>query len=503
MSTRARAGTGAVILAVALLSLALARSPLEAGPVLASLCVAGAALLSLPEHWLRALLLVGAGAALTVSVGVTPTDVLERDLSLAFAPLVVPLAAAALIRDPRLAALAVAGGLVAGPVRAAFHDPFYDVDCVGCGHAVLALWPLPDVVPAVALTGAAMALGGVALALRNEREPLALAAVATLFVLDLLAVAPDATGVLACLVAAAASTRPGVARWRRRARARRLLSALEAGDDLTTTLRRDLGDDAVRLAFPTPEGSWVDVAGRPIAADGPAWTDLLLHERILARVHHSSHTSILDLDTALDDTARLMLDNERLDALLAARVLELTRSRAAVVEVGVAERWSAERDLHDGVQQELLALGLELRLALTSTDADSRSAVTSALESVNACCEEVRDISRGIYPPLLATRGLSAAVAALVRRSARPIEVGVPTGRLAVSVERAAFAVASEAVARGATSIEVTLEDDRLLLTAHGCGPGEDGILPDVVAALGGELSLAVPTTWAVIPCES
>ena len=115
----------------------------------------------------------------------------------------------------------------------------------------------------------------------------------------------------------------------------------------------------------------------------------------------------------------------------------------------------------------------------------------------------MRDISRGIYPPLLATRGLAAAVAALVRRSARPIEVAVPGGRWAVSVERAAFAVAAEAVSRGATSITATLDGERLRLTATGCGPGEDGILPDVVAAIGGELTLAVPTIGAVIPCAS
>jgi signal transduction histidine kinase len=211
-----------------------------------------------------------------------------------------------------------------------------------------------------------------------------------------------------------------------------------------------------------------------------------------------------ELTTRLDDVPSLAIANERLTAQLAARVRELTRARAAVVEAGTYDRRALERDLHDGVQQDLLALGFDLRVAASglAPDDPDRLTLEAAVAEVHAALDELRDISHGVYPPLLATRGLAAATQSLVRRRAARVTLGaLPAGRYADAVERAAFAVLAEAVDRGATHLEAHVTDGRMTVLAEGSGPGVDGILPDMVAALGGEIDLGSSPVKAVIPC--
>ena len=280
---------------------------------------------------------------------------------------------------------------------------------------------------------------------------------------------------------------------------------VDAGDDLTTVLRRDLDDPDLVVSF--PDGAdLIDRTGAVAPAERDlATTDLLVEGTLVARVHHAPRTQVPALAAGLDDPARLALSNERLTAQLAARVRDLTRARAAVVETGVRDRRSLERDLHDGVQQDLLAFGLDLRVAAAGLAADDpdRRALDDAVVEVHAALDEVRDISHGVYPPLLATRGLAAATASLARRTSASVEVGpLPEGRLADAVERAAFAVVAEAVDRGAAYVEARMADGRLVVRATDAGPGVDGILPDVVGRGGRPRSTSAPgTITAVIPC--
>jgi signal transduction histidine kinase len=200
-----------------------------------------------------------------------------------------------------------------------------------------------------------------------------------------------------------------------------------------------------------------------------------------------------------------MLQKERLTAQLAARVHELSQARTRVVRVGLEQRRALERDLHDGVQQQLLALGLDIRLALGSLPADSpeRAAMDNALVLVHDCVERVRTISTGVSPPLLVTRGLRAAVMGLVRRQGVPVDVGeLPNGRLPPDVERAAYAVVAEALARRAVSVQAIHADGQLTVRAQGATVvDDDGVVPDLVAALGGIIRLDGPSIEAVIPC--
>jgi len=105
---------------------------------------------------------------------------------------------------------------------------------------------------------------------------------------------------------------------------------------------------------------------------------------------------------------------------------------------------------------------------------------------------------------LLATKGLSAAVTALVRRTGASIQVvGLPSQSLPRDVQQAGYAVVAEAVARGATDVRATVFDDVLEITSEGWASGTDGVLPDLVAALGGTFDSVEGRVEAVIPCAS
>ena len=138
--------------------------------------------------------------------------------------------------------------------------------------------------------------------------------------------------------------------------------------DLRESLARALGDPALELAFWMPElGRYVDAAGSPVelpAEDDPRRTATEIRHQD-ARVAVIVHDRAQDRDTvrAAGAATALLLDNQRLDAELRARLVELDASRARIVQAADAERRRLERDLHDGAQSRLVALALSLRLA--------------------------------------------------------------------------------------------------------------------------------------------
>ncbi|HEY7626725.1 MAG TPA: histidine kinase, partial [Ilumatobacteraceae bacterium] len=234
-----------------------------------------------------------------------------------------------------------------------------------------------------------------------------------------------------------------------------------------------------------------------VAADHVV-SDLVLGGEPVARVHHRRGSRLPDLETVLDPVGALILQKERLTAQLAARVQRVTAERAELVRASLSERRALERDLHDGVQQELLALGLDIRLVLGSHPLDS------ALADVHEAVEQVRAISQGVSPPMLTTRGLGPAVAALVRRRGMAVDIGAfPRERLLAEVERAAYAVVAEALVRGATSVSATVDGGALHVITDGARPGVDGVLPDLIAAIGGTLVVTGSRVETVLPCET
>ncbi|MDY0812159.1 sensor histidine kinase [Kitasatospora purpeofusca] len=215
------------------------------------------------------------------------------------------------------------------------------------------------------------------------------------------------------------------------------------------------------------------------------------------------------LDTAL---ARALLAPPR-DQQLTRRVEELTESRAQLVRAVDEERRRIERDLHDGAQQRLVALSMALGRAVSrlrkSGDDDTRQIVEQARADARAAIAELRDLARGLHPPVLTDRGLEAALSAVAARSPVPVRLDVRAEpRPPATVEAVAYFVVSEAltnVAKHARArnawVEIRRAGDRLTVTIGddgrgGADPaGGSGLsgLAGRVAAVDGRLRVTSP----------
>jgi len=193
---------------------------------------------------------------------------------------------------------------------------------------------------------------------------------------------------------------------------------------------------------------------------------------------------------------------------------ELIASRARIIAAGDEARRRIERNLHDGVQQRLIALGLDLQVARGMLAADPAAAaegVERVEREIESVLDELRELSRGLHPPTLSSRGLSASLRVLARRSPIGVELDADLDeRLAAPVEIATYYVVSEALANAvkhsnATQIRVSVErtEDRQALRATIVDDGVGGAAPapgsglagiaDRVVALGGRLRLESP----------
>ncbi|WP_423229704.1 MULTISPECIES: sensor histidine kinase [Streptomyces] len=153
--------------------------------------------------------------------------------------------------------------------------------------------------------------------------------------------------------------------------------------------------------------------------------------------------------------------------LLARRVDEVTESRAGVVDAADAERRRIERDLHDGAQQRLVSMAVNLGLAkvtLTDLPEDARKVIDEAHREAKAAIQELSDLVRGLHPAVLEDRGLDAALSGIADRAPLPVRVRVDlASRPAPAIEAVAYFVVSEALANvvkhaQASRAEVTVE---------------------------------------------
>ena len=191
---------------------------------------------------------------------------------------------------------------------------------------------------------------------------------------------------------------------------------------------------------------------------------------------------------------------------------DLDTSRARIVAAADENRRRIERDLHDGAQQRLATLAVQLRAAagnLTAGPEELRDVLAEAADAVTAALNEVREIARGIHPSVLSEGGLAPALRALARRSAVPVELTVSTsGRLAERIEVTAYYVVSELLTNAvkharASVVRVTVEqpDKTLHLSIRDDGVGAadpaqgSGLigLRDRVEAIGGTVVIQSP----------
>jgi signal transduction histidine kinase len=212
---------------------------------------------------------------------------------------------------------------------------------------------------------------------------------------------------------------------------------------------------------------------------------------------------------------------------LARRVDDLELRRSAAVNSAEAERVRIERDLHDGAQQRLVALAMDLGRARERFDTDparARQLVDEAHEEAKAALVELRNLARGIHPAVLTDRGLDAALSAVITRCPVPVTLAVDVpARLPASVESAAYFIVGEALTNiakhaQATKVDVSivLQNDRLVVDVRDDGIGGadssrgSGLsgLADRVKALGGWMRVLSPTGGPTsviveIPCGS
>ncbi|AQZ68949.1 sensor histidine kinase [[Actinomadura] parvosata subsp. kistnae] len=228
---------------------------------------------------------------------------------------------------------------------------------------------------------------------------------------------------------------------------------------------------------------------------------------------------------ALDlSVARTLLGPSRTE--LGQRIETLTESRAGVIDAADAERRRIERDLHDGAQQRLVSLAMNLGLAratLTDLPEPAKEAIAQAHEEAKQALKELRDFVRGLHPAVLNDQGLDAALSGVAARAPFPVKLTVDIERRPTpTIEAVAFFTVSEALTNiakhaAATKAEVLVrrERDRLHVLVHddGCGgarmDGGTGLrgLAQRIDSVDGRLKLSSPlggpTTIEVeLPCE-
>ena len=204
-----------------------------------------------------------------------------------------------------------------------------------------------------------------------------------------------------------------------------LIPRMAPGGPVREMLAESLGDRTVSVVYWLPDRErFVDEQGRPVElpqpGSGRAWTAVDRDGRRLAAIiHDAALDTSPELVMAAAAASSLAIDNERLKADLQARVEELRLSRLRIIEAGDAARRRIERDLHDGAQQQLVSLALDLRM-LKARLKDPQ--IDELSERLATALAELRELARGIHPAILTDRGLAPAIQSLADRGTVPID---------------------------------------------------------------------------------
>src|SRR6266511_4068610 len=300
-------------------------------------------------------------------------------------------------------------------------------------------------------------------------------------------------------------------------------------EEIASVLAEALHDPLATLLFWLPASkTYADAAGELVTAlpeDGRAHSEI---ER------EGAHTAVLLHDAGLLErpdllrgvlaAAALSIEIARLRVEVRFQLAEVEASRARIVEAGYEERRRLERDLHDGAQQRLVSLGVQIRRlqrTLPRTASILSPALDQIVDEVGAAIADLRQIAAGVRPARL-DDGLAAALRDLASSSPVPVDVDARSGRVAVSVEAAAYFVACEALTNAVkhasaskVAVRAVRENGALLLTVSDDGIGGavarrgSGLagLKDRVAAHGGTLEIVSPTgegtrIEVAIPCD-
>jgi signal transduction histidine kinase len=259
------------------------------------------------------------------------------------------------------------------------------------------------------------------------------------------------------------------------------------------------GEAGGPLSKPLREAGVQSAAGAPIIVEGRLWGAIAVGSTKPEPLPPGLELRLAEF-TELVATAIANAESQA----------ELTASRARIVAASDEARRRIERDLHDGAQQRLVSLCLELRAAerrLPSEVDGVRADLSRAAADIESVLDDLREISRGIHPAILTAGGLGPALKTLARRAPIPVEVDLrTTTRLPEPIEAAAYYVASEALTNAArharaSVVRVTLEEEDgvclLSIRDDGVGGADprkgSGLigLHDRVEALGGSIELS------------
>jgi signal transduction histidine kinase len=439
------------------------------------------------------------------------------------------------------AAILLALAVLVTALRLAAYDPFADPTCVSCGHGVQPLLAVTAeqrmlLNRAAALLVIASAAGVVLLHVARQTGgrsarggALAVVVGSTILAVTLAAggamqltsAAPlpaseeghegiiELTGAIGAGLLALGLAWRVVDVLRLSLRMRRLTqdvtTAAELGR-LDVQMANALDDPSVVVGYwYENEAGWVSTTGMPLdqppaAADQSRLT-IERGGRPIAAIWHRRDIDPRAIRNELTSSFLVALDNERLQAVGMANLRVLRGSRARLVSEQEAQRRQVERDLHDGLQQRLLAIVFDLRLARVAAERMGDRPRSRWLEQAEALAlaivEEVRRLARGIYPAILVQAGLAAALSSLADEAPIPMSVSVgPMPRLPPSLEATIYQLVAEAltdaVRGGAAELTVTVgraENDVVVVIDHDGSTASVRVrLVDRIAAAGGSL---------------
>jgi signal transduction histidine kinase len=459
----------------------------------------------------------GVASALVVISTAQQLDASPTSQAVAFAvlPAIAPSVAILLLPARRVLWPALGAGILAGPVRGAVYDPYYDAECrtycdpspiavahVGAATATLLAW-------SAALS--VVCLGWAALR-RADRLPLVALACAQILALPVVGQV-TLSGIVTGSVTLAIAGRQVLVAFERRARVADLTRALDRAADLQTTMRAEVGDPTLTVAYWLDDDQrLVDDHGRPAPPPQAhqVTVDVVGEDGLVARVHLDPAAT--DADVVLQTAAgpaRLALENGRLVSRTLSQARNVAASRRRILSSADDARRSLERDLHDGAQQHVLSLGLELQREVQDSDGPNRDVAARCLAATQHVLLDLRRIAHGVYPATLAYAGLADALHTLADASPVPIAVrATPIGPLDDELARAILLLVRD-IAVGAThplDVTVTATDSAFEAEVVG-GSLRTPAVRDVFEVLGGTIQSlddhgSVPRVRAVLPIE-
>lgn len=299
--------------------------------------------------------------------------------------------------------------------------------------------------------------------------------------------------------------------WRRRAAVARLAERLGAAPQpgtLQAALRIAVGDPGLRVIYRLPHsGRYVDAAGGTVAESAEESGSVVLRRDDETFAVITFDREVIDARVVLDalgNASRMTIENERMNAELAAQLADLNESRARIVETADSTRREIERDLHDGAQAGLVAAIFRLGIA---RNVDPAPVVDDLIRRAQLAAGELRDLTHGVYPTTLDDLGLEDALISLAGERTMSFTLGTSlASRWPPAVERAIYVVAV-AVARSGRDVAMRIDEEHHALgvrvTGAALDPLDEEYLSDRIAAVGGTLTIDGESLTAWLPTGS